>query len=1392
MLNFKIWEDGRVIKMEDGKQDLIVGHIKDFVYESKRTAEEHLHFNHNGWGINCDLLKQLKERGVTLIHIYDTYFNEKFYVEVDILEKFSIIEEYGGHGKQFILPKKYWGLEDDYKLDSKGFVQLHVHTEYSLLDGLGHIEELVLRARRMKMNSMAITDHGNLFGIYKFHKFCNKVGIKPILGCEFYIVDDVTGEKTRARNHVCVFAKNEIGYKNLLKLSTLSNTAGFYYAPRIDKYMLAEYREGLIVSSACLAGYPLKMILDEREDVRIKEELHFWKSLFGDDYYIELHPDPLPDYKKANKKLTELAQEMGIKLIATNDVHYVYKKDKIIHDVILGINMKKTLKEGVGFDSDTYWFQSEQEIGYHFGKFYPEIDYRVWEEAISNTKELADKVEQFEIKGILELPQVKDGKSFDTIFNEMLGEAKDEERDRIIKECKVIKELGFENYFLLIADIVKWAKEQGIAVGAGRGSVAGSLVAYKMGITGVDPLKFDLLFERFLNSGRKVSPDIDIDFDAQRKDEVYEYINSNWNMAKISTFIAIQGKGTIKDCCRVLGINLGLAELMSKAFPVVDGMTLDWAILTEPQFAKFYSKNIEMFKIARRLEGRLKSKGVHPAGVIVSDSDLNNMVASRRTEGSKGDLCVQCDMEDVDTLGLLKVDCLSSKTQTVIGNVMKLSGVDDLSSIPLDDIKVFKEFSKGNTSDIFQFQSELGIETCKKIKPKDFETLSAITALIRPGAYDFIDEFKKNRYEPIFEEMKEILKGTRNIILYQEQSMRISQEVAGFTLNEADDLRKAIGKKLSDQMSKLRYKFIDGAVNKGFDKLKASKLFEIIDKSSNYSFNKCISGDTLIYRGHGGKGKSTFTIEELYKIKNDIKYAKESGHKSLRTKILMKGYGKILGLCEDGRIRPNKIVDIYFSGKKPVYEIMTSNHSKVRATGEHRFLTDSGWKRVKDISFDDRLIINGGYEATNFTGRYNFTDGNFKLNIEKGKEGFQKNSDGESVKFDNARREMLHTFGKRCLICDGLFERIETAHLDGDRHNNEKENLKNMCVSCHKKHDYKLGRKKAWSKGLKPKFEKVCSIIYAGEEDTYDIEMEAPNHNFIANGFVSHNSHAIAYTLSSYWSMWFKIYYPIDWAVAELSVYIDDDEKLKRYLNEARSRGIKILPPDVNKSEHGFIKEEDSIRCGLGMVKGVSENGFKEIQKKRPFADLPKFLSSIEGRKLNIGAKQALVKAGALDSFGYRRSLYSYFEKIKKSKSKKNIIIYKDIGEWDIKLLAKRERESLGFYLSGHPIMFYKDFFEDNNIDPKTGFGEKKKNKFEVGGIIESIKTWASKNGEMAFMDISGYKDYSINLWAPSWHTYKDHINVGDVVIIKGRQIDNGKLAIDVESGDEIVVAKEN
>jgi DNA polymerase-3 subunit alpha len=1137
MVEFQINQDGRVFKFEDGKPETIIGYIQNKIYKCQRDSKEHLHFLHDAWGISSSLLEELDKRGIEIIHINDQFFDDNYYSELSMLREFGIEGEYENGDKQIFLPRLYWGSRPDFLSAYPGYVQLHVHSEFSMLDGFGHLEEMILKARRMKMNAMAVTDHGNLFAIHKFHRLCKRAGIKPILGCEFYICDDIE-IKARKRHHLVLLAKNETGYKNLITLSTLSHLKGFYYAPRIDKDMLLDHHEGLIALSACLDGYPTRMVLDGREELRIKEEIYWWRELFGEDYYIEIHPDSMEEYIKVNPKLIELAKTMGVEIVSTNDVHYVEKEDREAHNALLGIQKKQTLAEKPGFSSGEYWFKGWGDIANSFQEYHPTINFKDYERAMRNTQVIADKVQNFDIKGLQTLPKIKGrdlARELKAAYDVYLTSAeksevsviKDVWPGRIEYELEVIKRLGFEDYFLLISDIITFAKGKGIEVGAGRGSVAGSLIAYLLGITEVDPLKHGLIFERFLNPGRKTLPDIDIDFDASRREEVIDYVRSKWNTAKISTYIAIQGKGSIKDCCRVCGIDYGIAERMSKSFPTRQtlNMTIDRAILTEPAFNLFYKEYPEMFNIARRLEGRIKTRGIHPAGVIISDEDISGIVAERLSEGSSGEPVIQCDMEDADTLGLLKVDILGAKTQTTLAIAKKLSGVKDMNKIPLNDKKVYTEFERGNCWDIFQFQSDLGHETVMKVKPKDFETLAAITALIRPGAYDFIDRFASNDYEPIMPELRPILKESRNIILYQEQAMRIAVDIAGFSLERADDLRKAIGKKKTDVMSKLRNDFVNGGVAKGFDEKIMMELFSIIERSSNYSFNK---------------------------------------------------------------------------------------------------------------------------------------------------------------------------------------------------------------------------------------------------------------------------SHAIAYTLTSYRSMWFKVHHPIEWATAELTVQVEDDEKLERYINDALRQGIKILPPDINVSEWGFNKEGDAIRCGLGMVKGVSSKGYAEISSKKPYDNFLDFLNRISGVKCNRGAVQALIKAGAFDSFNLgRKPLFDIVEKFKKSKKLESTFSYGK-EEWDPKEKSAAEKEVLGFYLSGHPILQYKEVLEKNGIDFQTGEGESgKRGLIKVAGFIDKVKPWPSKRGEMAFVDISGFKDYSICVWSTSWSIYKGKIKPGDMVIVQGRKLeDGGKLAIDTERGDRFIILK--
>ena len=1397
MVDFLILPNGDVYKVDDsgkvkiGEIVLINSHK---VYRTPRNAREHFHRIHNSWGVNIKLLDLLEQHDVYFVRVVDEYFGESLYSEIQAFRDFGINDEFGEHGRQLFLPKLYWSLEPDFQSDSSGFVHLHVHTEYSYLDGVSKIEEIALRARRMKMNALAITDHGSLAGIYKHHRICKKVGIKPIIGCEFYMVDELHTEN-RERFHVTLLAKNYQGYKNLLKLSTRSHLEGFYYRPRIWKTLLADHKEGLIAMSACMAGYPSTHIRNNVSGNDIKRELSWWIQMFGDDYYIELMPDKKDEYVNLNPVLLKFAKEMNIKTVATCDSHYPFRQDKIVHDAIIGILWKKSIQEQPGFESDVYWLQSKGQVQYHFEKYHPQISFKDVEESIRNTQEVADKIEDFDFESGCRLPDMK-AKEEEILrsMREFAISATSEYKDRLFKEIEVIKRLGFQDYFILIADVMNYARRQGIQVGAGRGSVSGSLVAYALGITEVDPIQHNLLFERFLNPHRRVMPDIDIDFDADRRDEVMAYVQENWQTAKISTFVALQGKGAIRDCSRYIGIPYGIVDQICRLFLTSQShrATIDEMVIIDPEFKRFYERYPKMFFLARRLEGRLKTKGVHPAGIIVSDDDLSDTIALQYSQGSKGEVVAQCDMEDVDSLGLLKLDLLASKTQTMLSIAKKMVGREGFGDIPLDDQKVFKEFCRGNCLDIFQFQSELGRDTVMKVKPKDFGTLAAVTALVRPGAYDFIDRFAKGDYDPIMPELKPLLKDTRNIILYQEQAMSIAVEIAGFSLEEADDLRKAIGKKKIDQMAKLREKFIRGAVKKGYNEIVVAELFSIIERSSNY----CISGDTVVYRGAKCGSKTEFTIEELYKIKNDIEYARRYGHRSLRLKMRMtKDYGKVLSVYRDGRIRPNRVLDIVKNGKKGVYELRTKTKS-VKATASHRFLTRKGWRTLGEIQPGDEVALMGGYEKTVFKGRYNFYKKRQPVNSRKGQEGFQRRAEGASVQFKKIRKEYFKRFGHVCMKCGKESARIETAHLDGDRTNNAKRNLKNLCPSCHKKHDYKNGgRIVAWGKGFPVIYEPVKAKVFKGETMTYDLVMAPPNHNFIANGFVSHNSfnksHAIAYTLCSYWSMWLKVHHRAAWAVASLTVRIGDEDKLKQYITDAVSDGIEILPPDINSSDWGFKIEGDAVRCGLGMVKRFSWNGWSEVSKKRdmrPFLSISDFMNRVTGRACNVGAVQNLVKAGAFDSLHGSRKAVSEFLGPKRKKKYEEISLNGE--EWGFREKAKHEREALGFYLKGNPIIHYIEQFEAHGLKRETGVLDEGR-KIRVVGLVEEMRLWNAKTGEMAFLNLTGFKDFSINVWPMSWATYKGHFNEGDVLVVYGRKLEQpGRIAVDVEKGDMIHILK--
>lgn len=781
------------------------------------------------------------------------------------------------------------------------FVHLHLHTQYSLLDGAIKVKDLQKKAVEFGYKAVAITDHGNLFGILDFYKSMKEVGIKPLIGMEAYFTtgsrfdrkgkaseDNITD---RLNHHLILIAKDDTGLKNLFKLSTLAYKEGFYYKPRIDYELLEKYCEGLIAITACLKGVPT-YYASIGEEKKAEEWVKKFKDLFGDDLYLELQENSLPEQERANRTLIQLAKKLDVKLVATVDSHYLNPEDKVAHQVLMAIQMKKTLMEiqqsGLKCTVDGLHFASPQEVWERFkGKF------DGWEKALMNTLEVAQKVQDtftlLENRGYL-LPKVdtKD-KSMEEFLKDLAykglrqrieqGLAKNTKEywDRLEYELSVVNSMGFAGYFLIVQDFINWAKSNGIPVGPGRGSAAGSLLAFALGITDVDPIKHGLLFERFLNPERISMPDIDVDFCMENRDKVIDYVREKYgkeNVAQIITYNVMKAKQTLRDTARALGLPYSDADKLAKLIPQGD-VQGTWLSLEEmystpieellkkygqhrtdivdavEKFRKLCKENKQidtLVQIALKLEGLTRHTSLHAAGVVISPVPLEELLPLYYDRD--GALATQFDMVKLEEIGLVKMDFLGLKTLTELklmrDLVQERKNVSiDYLKLPLDDPKVYQLLKEGNTTGVFQLESSGMKNLLRRLEPDNFDDIVAVLALYRPGPLKsgLMDSYinRKHGKEPIdymFPELEPVLKETYGIIVYQEQVMKMSQILAGFTPGEADTLRKAIGKKKADLMQEMRGKFIKGAVERGYPEDKIVKLWEDIEKFASYSFNK--------------------------------------------------------------------------------------------------------------------------------------------------------------------------------------------------------------------------------------------------------------------------------------------------------------------------------------------------------------------------------------------------------------------------------------------------------------------------------------------------------------------------------------------------------------------------
>ncbi|MDA8440780.1 MAG: DNA polymerase III subunit alpha [Peptococcaceae bacterium] len=752
-----------------------------------------------------------------------------------------------------------------------GFVHLHVHSEYSLLDGAARIKDLVATAKEQGMSALAITDHGVMYGVMDFYKEAKRQGIKPILGCEVYVAPRSRSDKVPQLDespfHLVLLAENQTGYRNLLKLVSLASLEGFYYKPRVDKELLRQYSEGVIALSACLGGEVPRLILKDQPDAAKQAALNY-QSIFGvGNFFLEIQDHGIAEQRKVNLGLIQLSESTGIPLVATNDLHYVRRNDAKVQDVLLCIQTGKTLADTarMNFGTDEFYLKTEAEMNLAFGE-YPE--------ALANTARIAARCTVEFSFGQTHLPvfAVPAGYTLDSFLAKQCWNNLElyypatatEVKERLNYELGVIHETGFSGYFLIVADFCAYARTHGVIVGPGRGSAAGSLVAYLLGITTVDPIQYGLLFERFLNPERVSMPDIDIDFDPEGREKVIEYVIARYGsdkVAQIITFGTMAAKAAVRDVGRAMGLPLTQVDKVAKLIPSELKMTIQRALEMSPDLNDMYQQQAEVHELldmAMAVEGMPRHSSTHAAGVVIAKEPVMNYLPLQKT--SDGVITTQFPMKTVEEIGLLKMDFLGLRNLSIIDGALRLIKANkgreiELAKIPMDDAVTYQLLASGDTTGVFQLESSGMRAILKDLKPSVFDDIIAVNALYRPGPMDQIPEFIRRKQGVAFTylhpKIEPILQSTYGIMVYQEQVMQIARDLAGYSLGRADLLRRAMGKKKKEIMDEERRNFvhgldneqssevvIPGAMRLGISEVEANAIFDLMAKFAEYGFNK--------------------------------------------------------------------------------------------------------------------------------------------------------------------------------------------------------------------------------------------------------------------------------------------------------------------------------------------------------------------------------------------------------------------------------------------------------------------------------------------------------------------------------------------------------------------------
>ncbi len=778
------------------------------------------------------------------------------------------------------------------------FAHLHLHSQYSLLDGAIRFGPLFEKMKKNDMDCVALTDHGSMFGAVEFFDHAKKEGIHPVIGCECYVAKRSLKDKTpsdKDSNHIILLAENNKGYRNLCKLASIAYQEGFYYKPRIDHEVLEKYHDGIIALSACLKGEIPQFILNKDME-GAKKRAKYYSELFGkDNFFLEVQKNGIEAQEVVNKAIASISEELSIPMVATNDCHYLNREDARAHEILLCIQTGKTIDDPTRFRfaTESLYVKSPQEMKEQLGEY---------GNAVENTWDIAKRCEvDFDFK-TYHFPAVEldEGKSESDLFEEevwkgyekRIGEIKarrpdtDEKpyRERLEYEIKTIKDMGFAAYFIIVADFIRYSKENNIPVGPGRGSAAGSMVAYSMGITDLDPLEHNLIFERFLNPARISMPDIDVDFCIKGREKVFNYVVNKYGkdrVAQIITYGTMKSKAVIRDVGRALGIPLGEVDYIAKLIPDKLGITLDEAIKAEPEIMKTTEgrKDLkELIEISKILEGLTRHSSTHAAGVVIGDRPLSDYLPL--SKGKNDEVVTQFDMKYVEKIGLVKFDFLGLRNLTVISETLKLikkQGIEppDIANLDMADKKTFELLQRGETTGVFQLESAGMKELLKRLKPGCFDDITALVALYRPGPLEsgMVNDFVKRKHgeaEIVYPlpQLKDILEETYGVILYQEQVMKIAGVLANYSMSDADGLRKAMGKKIKSMMDEHRGLFLKGAAENNIPEDKAKYIFDLMEKFGGYGFNKSHSAAYALISYQTGYLKAHYPVEFMAALLN--------------------------------------------------------------------------------------------------------------------------------------------------------------------------------------------------------------------------------------------------------------------------------------------------------------------------------------------------------------------------------------------------------------------------------------------------------------------------------------------------------------------------------------------